>query len=168
MTLLFLHLVAFLGGVAYAASSSSSVSVSRSTISLSPIYMPCSELEAFNANVGPFLNLTQFIPSSTPSLLLPQVKPRLAAIESFTAGYSDLVNAYSASNCAATPDTIVSSARLRTRQTLPDPLGLVCQVLGLVEEILSSVSEAAAGLIQAMEDALGCPTDSESAQMVEA
>ncbi|KAL4760383.1 uncharacterized protein BDW70DRAFT_160777 [Aspergillus foveolatus] len=157
MTLLFLHLFALLGEVAYAASSSSSVSVSRSSISLPPIYMPCSELEAFNANLGPLLNLTQYIPSGTSSSLLPQLEPRLAAIESFTAGYSDLVNAFSTSNCAATRDTIVPSTRLRTRQL--DILGVVCQILGLVQEALALVSEPVAGLIQDIEDALGCPSD---------
>ncbi|KAL4747081.1 hypothetical protein BDW72DRAFT_197080 [Aspergillus terricola var. indicus] len=172
MTLLFLHLFALLGGAAYASSSSSSssssVSVSRPSISLPSIPMPCSELDAFNANLGPLLNLTQFIPSGTPSSLLPQLEPRLAAIESFTAGYRDLVNAFSASSCAATPDTIVPSTRLRTRQTAPDPLDLICQILGLVEDVLTLVSEAAAELIQAIEDALGCPSDGGSAQMVEA
>jgi hypothetical protein len=130
--------------------------------------MPCSKLESFNANLGPLLNLTQFIPSGTPSLLLPQLEPRLAAIESFTAGYRDLVNAFSASNCAATPDTIVPSTRLRTRQNPPDLLSLLCQVLGLVQEVLALVSEAeAAELIQALENALGCPSHGEGTRMVE-
>lgn len=164
MNFLFLHLFALLGGVAYAASSSS-VSVSRSSISLPPIYMPCSELEAFNANLGPLLNLTQFIPPGTSSLLLPQLEQRLAAIGSFTAGYSDLVNAFSAGNCAATRDTIVPSTRLRARQL--DLVGVVCQVLGLVQEALALVSEPAASLIQAVEDALECSSDGEGTQMVE-
>jgi hypothetical protein len=164
MTLLFLHLFALLGGVAYAASSSS-VSVSRSSISLPPIYMLCSELEAFNANLGPLLNLTQYIPPGTSSLLLPQLEQRLAAIESFTAGYSDLVNAFSADNCAAARETIVPSTRLRSRQL--DLVGVVCQVLGLVQEALALVSEPAASLIQAVEDALGCSSDSEGTQVLE-
>ncbi|KAL6230451.1 hypothetical protein BDW75DRAFT_244799 [Aspergillus navahoensis] len=163
MTLLFFHLIAVLGGAVYA--SSSSVSVSSPFVSLPSISMPCSDLEALNANLGPLLNLAQFIPPSTPSSFLPQLEPRLAAIESFTAGYRDLVNAFGATNCGATLDTTGLNTRLRTRQSEPDPLEIVCEVLELV---LLLVSEAAAEVIQALEDVLGCQDVGRGATTVEA
>ncbi|KAL4993644.1 hypothetical protein BDV10DRAFT_189791 [Aspergillus recurvatus] len=105
------------------------------------------DLEALNASLDPLLNLTQFIPPGTPSSLRPQLEPRLAAIESFTAGYRDLVNAFGATNCAATLDTAALTTRLHSRQTQPDPLVIICSILDFVQHLLQPLVETLDELI---------------------
>ncbi|RDW92929.1 uncharacterized protein DSM5745_00251 [Aspergillus mulundensis] len=154
-----LCLLPLLAGVNHASPSNPSISLTR-------ISMPCPDLAVFNSQMRALMNLTA--PAGTPQSILPQVNTRLAAMESFSAGYMDLVNAFSPVYCAANTNNNVTvmnaqmhvgtgnHTSLVTRQDMRGVLESICTVLESVEHMLEEVIAPIAGFLDSVEDAIGC------------